>query len=583
MDSVASTIDREAIPAPAEKGVRKVSHPQHDVEVSMHRILFDSLPPEPPLLNHLERLPSASPSDRLQSSFGEVSTADIEIASWGSFGEYINIFNNPHPLCFASDSPGEGSEGSNNPSNDDRPGESQEEATSPDVELEPSSSFETEVTSEATRKLLDHYRTHVCQLMMPTSAPSHNPWLQLYLPLAVKSPSSLPQQILLYAILAVTSFNRSYLVPSSRVHDMKKGREYNERAVVLMRSIFDSEDPSAVVGEDKNARQALMAAALTLTTAEVFSGASQGDGYEHLQLCKRVIQITGGVSWWVSDPACLTLLQIFRCLHIVASTSGRLELVDLQPRGLQSAIMPAPVGNYTLDITFGVSIRTLQCLNKIIEFSKLKSTFGPDTPWPSDKISSLLDLEDELFDPLEAPELLKDGHSLPSTDSQGGMPGYIADLITDNHVFAFHYSAAIFFRRALCDGSAHITPAVKRSSEPKTRPTGQYLVSKALDHLENIDALSRNIAVANTLWPGFIAAVEAVDTDLRHRALIWLERAKRHGIGNIQQSTSLVMEIWRRADRQLGPQENQDGLGVELGGVDWRQVMRDKNMYIMLT
>jgi hypothetical protein len=50
---------------------------------------------------------------------------------------------------------------------------------------------------------------------------------------------------------------------------MKKGREYNERAVVLMRSIFDSEDPSAVVGEDKNARQALMAAALTLTTAEV--------------------------------------------------------------------------------------------------------------------------------------------------------------------------------------------------------------------------------------------------------------------------------------------------------------------------
>jgi hypothetical protein len=221
------------------------------------------------VLNHLERLPSASPSDRLQSSFGEVSTADIEIASWGSFGEYINIFNNPHPLCFASDSPGEGSEGSNNPSNDDRPGESQEEATSPDVELEPSSSFETEVTSEATRKLLDHYRTHVCQLMMPTSAPSHNPWLQLYLPLAVKSPSSLPQQILLYAILAVTSFNRSYLVPSSRVHDMKKGREYNERAVVLMRSIFDSEDPSAVVGEDKNARQALMAAALTLTTAEV--------------------------------------------------------------------------------------------------------------------------------------------------------------------------------------------------------------------------------------------------------------------------------------------------------------------------
>lgn len=48
MDSVASTIDQEAIPAPADKEVGKVAHPQHDVEVSMHRILFDSLPPEPP-------------------------------------------------------------------------------------------------------------------------------------------------------------------------------------------------------------------------------------------------------------------------------------------------------------------------------------------------------------------------------------------------------------------------------------------------------------------------------------------------------------------------------------------------------
>lgn len=224
------------------------------------------------VLNHLECLPSASPSDRFQGSLPDVSTIDTDITSWGSFGEYMSIINHPHPLRFASDSPDERTEVSENPTNGDglveRP-EGQDDATSPSMELGPSPSFEAEVTSEATRKLLDHYRTHVCQLMMPTSAPSHNPWLQLYLPLAVKSPSSLPQQILLYAILAVASFNRSYLVPSSRIHDLKKGREYNERAVAHMRSILDSEDASTVVGEDKNARQALMAAALTLTTAEV--------------------------------------------------------------------------------------------------------------------------------------------------------------------------------------------------------------------------------------------------------------------------------------------------------------------------
>lgn len=209
----------------------------------------------------------------------------------------MNIFNNSHPLRFASDSPDEASEGSNNSPNDDGLGETHDEATSPDAELGPSSSFEAEVTSEATRKLLDHYRTHVCQLMMPTSAPSHNPWLQLYLPLAVKTPSSLPQQILLYAILAVASFNRSYLVPSSRAHDSKKGREYNERAVVLLRSIFDSEDASAVVGEDKNARQALMAAALTLTTAEVCQRAFLDTKPSLIHRCNTGIQRSKPGRW----------------------------------------------------------------------------------------------------------------------------------------------------------------------------------------------------------------------------------------------------------------------------------------------
>jgi hypothetical protein len=108
-------------------------------------------------------------------------------------------------------------------------------------------------------------------------------------------------------------------------------------------------------------------------------------------------------------------------------------------------------------------------------------------------------------------------------------------------------------------------------------------VSKALEHLENIDALTVDVPVANTLWPGFIAAAEAVDTDLRHRVLVWFARAKRHGIGNILAAKTLVLEVWRRVDRLAGATAKQRDHKTELGPVDWRDVMREKGLYIMLT
>lgn len=75
-------------------------------------------------------------------------------------------------------------------------------------------------------------------------------------------------------------------------------------------------------------------------------------------------------------------------------------------------------------------------------------------------------------------------------------------------------------------------------------------MAKALEHLENIDSLPHNVSVADTLWPGFVAAVKVVDTDLRHRVLVWLARAKRHSTGNVFQAVSLVMRAWRRVDRR---------------------------------
>lgn len=320
------------------------------------------------------------------------------------------------------------------------------------------------------------------------------------------------------------------------------------------------------------------------------------------------------MNWWLSDPANVTLLQIFRCLRIISNTSGWSRPQDVireeQSRNIPSedptdlpitarqeedfiSVSSSVPCEYTLEVSFGISMKTLWCLNKIVDLEAVKSTISTGDSWSEKHSNDLVKLEAELYNLMENPSAFSnhisgsqpmDNISTASTDC--GISQIVTEEIKENHVWAFHYSVALFFRRALCGGSAAISPSASPTTIPSAdlaRPTGQYLVSKALEYLENIDALTIDIAVANTLWPGFIAAVEAVDTDLRHRALGWFARARRHGIGNIAKAKALVLEVWRRVDRQRYVSHERKDLSSELGPIDWRDVMREKGMYIMLT
>lgn len=343
---------------------------------------------------------------------------------------------------------------------------------------------------------------------------------------------------------------------------------------------------------------------LTDHVPQVFSGADEGKGYEILHLCKLVIGLTGGQRWWLANPASMTLLQNFQCLHIVGCTSGRLEAPgqgddevdanpDRSPASAAEEVMEPPlIGHellqaphtympqYTLDVSFGISIKTLSYLHRTIMLSKVKASLAPGQDWPPSAREALVNLEQDIFTDMEDAHL--EAASSPQALPSEGFSQYVAQEIQNNHMLAFHYSTAIFFRRALCDGTAQIVPPlhghVVQGVHP--RPTGKYLVSKALEHLENIDALAGDLAIANTLWPGFIAAAEAVDWGLRRRALMWFGRAKRHGIGNIAKAKDLVQDIWRRVDSLMVDDHERH---AELGPVDWRKVMHSRESYIMLT
>lgn len=454
--------------------------------------------------------------------------------------------------------------------------------------------------------LLHHWRTHICPLLMPTPAPLKNPYLQIYLPMALSDPPSRPKRCLLLAMLASAAFSRAELAPGDSTELRQQAKDFKEQAGSILKELTGDPDSATFMAEV--GKKSLLAAALTMTTVEVFSGEQKGTAYENLLLAKQVVHLTGGVAWWLADDSRSTLLQIFRCHEILAHTSGwrrfdtrskvprtdsiceEIERLDAVPNEMTLPHQDAwdnmsTLGqSYTLDVSFGVAKQSLKCLNQIIELSAIKANLAERQNWSPTDVRSLHELESDVFGPLQDHDSLSYSREDESMYHEG-MSSYISEELTQNHILAFHHAVAIFFKRALCEGGATVKPPIPcpSTSAPVTRPTGQQLVSTTLEHLENIDALAGDSIVANTLWPAFIAATEAIDTPLRHRAMIWFARARRHGLGNISKAKQLVMEVWRRVDRQTWVRPGRRNLSGELGHVDWRTVMEEKGMYIMLT
>ena len=168
------------------------------------------------------------------------------------------------------------------------------------------------------------------------------------------------------------------------------------------------------------------------------------------------------------------------------------------------------------------------------------------------------------------------------------LPPVVSEEVIGNHQKSFHYAVLLYFNRVF-HGAYCANPKQFRSSTAQAHAWAeedcQGYVGVVLDCLENIDCITRDthIRPANTLWPAFIAAVEAVNVDLRHRALIWLSKASQRGLGNVSRAKEVVMETWRRVDRIWDSDAERPLVRQGLGPVDWREIMQQKGSYIMLT
>jgi hypothetical protein len=117
--------------------------------------------------------------------------------------------------------------------------------------------------------LIRHFQTHTCHLMMPTLAPSQNPWLAFYLPTALKEPATPSTKCLLHALIAVAAFNKAELSVGEKAVFRFRGLEYKAIAETLLRCIVEGLGSNTPTMNDTMDKQSLLAAALTMTSIEI--------------------------------------------------------------------------------------------------------------------------------------------------------------------------------------------------------------------------------------------------------------------------------------------------------------------------
>jgi hypothetical protein len=80
-----------------------------------------------------------------------------------------------------------------------------------------------------------------------------------------------------------------------------------------------------------------------------------------------------------------------------------------------------------------------------------------------------------------------------------------------------------------------------------------------------------------SLWPAFIAAVEAYTESDIGSAKEWLEQSSHFGLGNRRKIKHIVEYVWRRRDRMHLERNMDKGLVA----IDWREIGLDTDILLV--
>lgn len=195
----------------------------------------------------------------------------------------------------------------------------------------------------------------------------------------------------------------------------------------------------------------------------------------------------------------------------------------------------------------------LECIHRITKFSKDRQCANTDE-----------DINPVLQEVLQCLNVsLQEETKTLDTMTEFQSASASSELIAPEQTFqrtAFIYATYIYLYRTLLD----VPPHVVKKYVAKT--------------FENVMQYFEKGGANFSIWPAFIAAVEAYEEEDKTQAGLWLDWATSFGLGSRILVRKVVEEVWRRRE------EIAEDQGISLGTVivDWRKIMYELGCDVLL-
>ncbi|KAI8624354.1 fungal-specific transcription factor domain-containing protein [Xylariaceae sp. FL1651] len=390
------------------------------------------------------------------------------------------------------------------------------------------------------RMLFHHYVTHVSEIMMPYEHP-RNPW-RLHYPAVALSRATADQQALYNAILAQAAFNLAHLSSNIDAHMVATGSRYYRLGIEKLLEIR---------GDHTNDFGATIASIMTILFSEIYSGQLSA-WRRHLQGAWSLFKAYRHLEpWKVTESVCLSL-QSLNIVRIISDTSERASDTELSGHDVDYSTDSMLLGLVSTTSGFGFTIGAPQVvLDCISIISSFRDGGRSDIDYALEHVLTLLNqcTLDAVQSAIVAPTGMDAGLEMPK--------GIIEARCQSN---AFIFATYIYLYRTLLD----VTPKVVHVYVSKT--------------LREVSTFFENGTGNFSIWPAFIAAIEAYTHDDLSRARQWLDSTTKFGIGSRVTVRRVVEEVWRRRETL----SNSSRLDPGMIAIDWRQVMHDLDCDILL-
>ncbi|RVX73278.1 hypothetical protein B0A52_02920 [Exophiala mesophila] len=395
--------------------------------------------------------------------------------------------------------------------------------------------------------LFDHYVRDVGSNMMPVEH-ARNPWKSDYPALALGRTWG-SNKILYHAIISHAAFHLAHMPLRDANKYALIGSKNYAIAIHELRLNIDN---------DLTDFATTVASILSLMFAEIYSGRSRYWRHHHEGAWKLVESHRSRNILSFTDFTRILMhnLNIARTISQTATGLDQdLENGDVSEAtelsttpSLSAMISSSPAYGFTI----GASGTVLDCISKITRLQHVIANQQNDiTHHVDETLESILSQlnccrNQTLGDMVE--------------DEYANQQPSLQTLLERSQNKAFIYATYIYLYRTLFD----VPPRSVRG-----------YVAETLRHVDDFFSLSGGNF---SIWPAFIAAVEAYTVDDMAAARRWLERSTSFGMGNRESVEKVVREVWRTREERC------EALDIDLGiiAVDWREVMREMDCDVLL-